>query len=180
MKTLLFITMFILITLSEALIIDFGQSAENKSWSIVNDGVMGGKSQSQVIEHENSLIFSGEISLKNNGGFASLQSPKKEQDLSTFTHVAIKYRSSGQDFALRLLKYQAFYRPHFKHHFKPTDGEWQLVSIPLEDFKEYVLSSPTGASISKIDLQEVIRLGIIVSNEKEGPFSIEIDYIKFV
>ncbi len=180
MKTLLFITIFFMITPSEVLMLDFGQTFENKPWAIVNDGVMGGKSQSQVIEHKNSLVFSGEISLKNNGGFASLQSPKENQDLSQFTHVAIKYRSSGQDFALRLLKYQAFYRPHFKHYFKPTDGEWQLVSIPLSDFEEYVLSSPTGATISKTDLQEIIRLGIIVSNKKEGPFSIEIDYIKFV
>ena len=43
-----------------------------KNWNIVNDDVMGGISKSFLsINDENNLIFSGNVSLKNNGGFAS-------------------------------------------------------------------------------------------------------------
>ena len=43
-----------------------------KNWSIVNDDVMGGVSSSNIsINDENNIVFSGFLSLKNNGGFAS-------------------------------------------------------------------------------------------------------------
>ena len=43
-----------------------------KNWNIVNDDVMGGISKSYLaLNDENNLIFSGNVSLKNNGGFAS-------------------------------------------------------------------------------------------------------------
>ena len=47
---------------------------EKKYWTIVNDGVMGGLSSSEIIEtEEKTLIFSGLVSLENNGGFASVR-----------------------------------------------------------------------------------------------------------
>ena len=43
-----------------------------KNWNIVNDDVMGGISRSSLsMNDENNLIFSGYLSLENNGGFAS-------------------------------------------------------------------------------------------------------------
>ena len=42
-------------------------------WQIVNDSVMGGLSTSQAYEKDNSLIFTGNVSLENNGGFASIR-----------------------------------------------------------------------------------------------------------
>jgi len=180
MKTLFLLAMIFSLNTQDELMLNFGQTAESQQWYIVNDGVMGGKSQSQVTQLANSLVFSGEISLKNNGGFASLQSRKAEQDLSPFTQVNIKYRSTGQSFALRLLTHEAYYLPSFKHDFESTDGEWKTVNIPLESFNKYALGSATGESITQSDLRKIIRLGIIVSNKEEGPFSIEIDFIQFI
>ena len=43
-------------------------------WSIVNDNVMGGLSESNISISENeTLIFKGRVSLDNNGGFASVR-----------------------------------------------------------------------------------------------------------
>ena len=42
------------------------------NWNIVNDDVMGGISTSYLsVSDEKNLIFNGNLSLKNNGGFAS-------------------------------------------------------------------------------------------------------------
>ncbi len=41
----------------------------------VNDPVMGGQSTSEVTWRDAALVFSGELSLENNGGFASLVAP---------------------------------------------------------------------------------------------------------
>ncbi|GAK94928.1 hypothetical protein JCM19298_1758 [Nonlabens ulvanivorans] len=55
-------------------IIDFGKNGNTNDWVIVNDGVMGGLSQSTAINYEDYVLFSGTTSLKNNGGFASYRS----------------------------------------------------------------------------------------------------------
>jgi len=160
-------------------IIDFGSSSDSQKWTTVVDGVMGGKSTSDLMELNNSILFSGEISLENNGGFASLRGVRNYENLSDYSTVEIKYRSIGQDFALRLLKHEAFYLPYFKHGFETTNWDWKTVSIPLDLFSEYRLSDKTGNSITSDELQKINRLGIIVSNKIEGEFKIEIDYIKF-
>ncbi len=160
-------------------IIDFGSSSDSQKWTTVVDGVMGGKSTSDLMELNNSILFSGEISLENNGGFASLRGVRNYENLSDYSTVEIKYRSIGQDFALRLLKHEAFYLPYFKHGFETTNWDWKTVIIPLDLFSEYRLSDKTGNSITSDELQKINRLGIIVSNKIEGEFKIEIDYIKF-
>ena len=56
---------------------DFGtkNSAASRDWRVINDGVMGGLSQGRALLTEESILFEGEISLENNGGFSSLKSP---------------------------------------------------------------------------------------------------------
>ena len=44
------------------------------NWIIVNDNVMGGISNSSLsLNNENNLVFNGNVSLDNNGGFASVR-----------------------------------------------------------------------------------------------------------
>ncbi len=64
---------------------------ENK-WRIVNDGVMGGLSTSKVNVEDDKIIFSGNVSLENNGGFASLRSPVKDCNFENFSGVKIKIK----------------------------------------------------------------------------------------
>lgn len=47
-------------------------------WSVVNDTVMGGVSSGRLRVDDGLLIFDGELSLENNGGFASVRSPLLE------------------------------------------------------------------------------------------------------
>jgi hypothetical protein len=37
----------------------------------------------------------------------------------------------------------------------------------------------TASAVSKDNLEKILRIGIILSDKKEGPFEIEIDYIEF-
>ena len=43
------------------------------SWYVLNDDVMGGVSKSNVVIEDNHIIFSGKLSSKYNGGFASIR-----------------------------------------------------------------------------------------------------------
>ena len=58
-----------------AVLVDLGDPAAVATWTTVNDPVMGGRSTSTVTFGDGGLVFSGDISLDNNGGFASARGP---------------------------------------------------------------------------------------------------------
>jgi len=174
---ILILNMLIVIPASEH-IIDFGKTKSGNEWVVVVDGVMGGLSSSTTEISENSLYFKGNISLKNNGGFASLRGPKYKKDYSSYTNLKIRYRSKGQAFGIRFLKYEQFFMPYLKKSFDETSWEWKTVSVPLNEFKQYILNSERSKNITVKDFEDISRIGLIVSNKTEGDFEIEIDYIK--
>jgi hypothetical protein len=54
---------------------EFVTAGSGDGWNVVNDTVMGGVSSGQLALEESVLVFTGELSLDNNGGFASVRSP---------------------------------------------------------------------------------------------------------
>lgn len=179
MKTLIFISIILNMSYQTNYKIDFGQTTEGQNWMVVNDGVMGGLSRSTATITKNSLLFKGTLSLKNNGGFASIRSSKGKFDLSNYTTVKIKFRSTGRDFALRLADSELYFRPNYKHNFSSSTGQWEIAELEMSNFKEYTMGQTSGSTVSKGKLENIMRIGIIISDKKEGPFEIEIDYIEF-
>ncbi|MGB6037691.1 MAG: CIA30 family protein, partial [Cryomorphaceae bacterium] len=90
----------------------------------------------------------------------------------------IRHRGYGGTFGFRLKTSEPFYMPYYKVEFTPTE-EWQESSFVLSDFAEWRLSDKTGDKISNDDLAEIIRMGIIKSDKKTIPFSLELDFIRF-
>jgi len=162
---------------TSAYILNFNQSDTN-NWTVVNDSVMGGLSEGKLNYTKNSVTFEGELSLANNGGFASFQSPTGEYDLSKFKKVTIRHRGYGGTFGFRLKTSEPYYLPYYKVEFEPTK-EWQEKSFALKNFAEWRLSDKTGDKISENDLTEIIRMGIIKSDKREVPFLLELDFIRF-
>ena len=159
--------------------INFGETTGGQDWMIVNDGVMGGLSQSTATFTDNSLLFKGTLSLKNNGGFASIRSGKGKFDLSKYGTVKIRFRSTGRDFDLRFATSELYFKPNYKHSFSSATGKWETVELKISDFKEYTMGQISGSTINKDVLENILRIGIILSDKKEGPFEIELDYIEF-
>jgi NADH dehydrogenase [ubiquinone] 1 alpha subcomplex assembly factor 1 len=159
---------------------DFGNTGcENCNWFVVVDGVMGGRSSAELVTRHNSMVLSGDISLENRGGFASIRTPYRDYDLSQFTHVVIRYRSTGQSFAFTLSNYRRFYLPRFKHILPNTNGVWSEVELTFENFKKTRFSDELGDGPTPSELERIIRLGLISNDKVAGLFSLEVDYIKF-
>tara|TARA_B110000196_G_scaffold262804_1_gene234824 strand:- start:34 stop:516 length:483 start_codon:yes stop_codon:yes gene_type:complete len=70
---------------SDKIVFDFTTATNSSAWQIVNDDVMGGVSTSRFQILTNGAVFSGVVSLENNGGFASVRSlpAKKNSRAST-------------------------------------------------------------------------------------------------
>jgi hypothetical protein len=160
------------------MLIDFGQSKDT-SWYSVNDTVMGGRSSGTTNYKKDILVFEGSVSFENNGGFASVRSPYEAKDLSEFSEVVIRYRCQGQSLNFSLERHQQWYLPNYKVVLPETDMVWKTKICPLNSFEEYRVGRPTGKAITPEVLKRVIRFGIMTNDKKEGPFSAEIDYIRF-
>ena len=59
---------------SEKTLFDFSTATNAPAWQVVNDDVMGGVSTSRFSVTNGVAVFRGEVSLENNGGFASVRS----------------------------------------------------------------------------------------------------------
>jgi NADH dehydrogenase [ubiquinone] 1 alpha subcomplex assembly factor 1 len=163
-------------------LINFGStSKQTKDWVLLSDNVMGGVTTSKLAYTENTLVLTGSISLENYGGFSSVKSKFGRFNLSDYTGVKIRYKASNQKFAFTLEDSQNWTQPNYKGDF--SDGEansWVETTIFFNDFKQFQIGRPTGDMLLPSTLERIVRLGIITTEKKEGPFSIEIDYIEFI
>ena len=150
------------------------------AWQIVDDGVMGGLSKGNFKSDKKneSLIFAGNLSLENNGGFSSIRSNSLLIDLSDFKGIRIKTRGDGRKYKIRL-ESDSRYRLRtvsFQHEFTATKGEWSEVFIPFDRLK----ASWRGLQLpkKKFNPKKIQKIGIIIADKKEGPFRMELDWIK--
>ena len=162
------------------LVYNFGtQGCGTCDWYVVVDQVMGGQSNAVLEQSESSATLSGSISLANNGGFASIRTPFSRFDLSGYTQVTLRYRSTGPSFAMSLNNYRRFYHPKFKHSLPTTGGQWSTVTLQLKDFYKVRLSEKLGDSPTDEELAKVIRLGLITDQKIAADFSLELDFMRF-
>jgi hypothetical protein len=163
-------------------IIDFGNSAEkNQEWILLSDNIMGGVTKSKIEYTNNSVLLSGNISLDNYGGFSSIKTKYKSVDLSKYIGIKIKFKSTNQKFAFTLEDNQNWTQPNYKREFYPKkDNTWEEVVIYFKDFQEIVIGEPTGNMMKSKSLKYIVRMGIMTYEKKEGPFSLEVDYVEFI
>ncbi|NVO32516.1 CIA30 family protein [Hymenobacter lapidiphilus] len=163
------------LVMSSLLIFDFSSSADWSVWEIENDVVMGGRSSSQLSRSEaGNAVFTGTVSLENNGGFASMQYHFAPRDVSGYNKACIRLKGDGKEYQFRIkasLKEKASYIHTFQ-----TSGEWQVVEIPLNQME------PTYRG-NKLDLpnfnaSEIQEVRFLVGNGKAERFRLEIDKIE--
>ncbi|MEL6557101.1 MAG: CIA30 family protein [Bacteroidota bacterium] len=159
--------------------ISFQNESEIANWSITNDGVMGGLSKGGVSASDKGMIFFGEVSLKNFGGFTSYKSPFSSYDLSEVKKVQIRYRSTGHDMGFQLETSKQFFQPYYKANL-PVSEDWTVITLELSEFNQYQMGDKTRNRLTEKELKNIVRYGFITNEKKEGAFKFEIDYIHFL
>ena len=148
------------------------------NWNIVNDDVMGGISTSYLsVSDEKNLIFNGNLSLENNGGFASSRLGLKKNLLKGVKSFKIRIKGDGNSYKLRLS--QDNRRASYSANFESVNNEWVEINIPIEDFIA-TWRGYTYTDYPSIQTDRIISLGLQISDKQEGKFKLEIDYIKAI
>ncbi len=158
---------------SSTLLFEFATS--QPTWFVVNDGVMGGVSSSEVRVSGGLLEFSGRVRLENNGGFASVRSSSAGVDLSRFSSLKLRLRGDGLRYGFQLGSSSArgvLYRAEFD----TVKGQWLELDFPLTSFKPTrfgrLLSGPA------LDKARLEHFGFIVANGRAENFALELDWIR--
>ncbi len=143
----------------------------NAQKTVVNDSVMGGRSSSQFINEDNHLVFSGNVSLENNGGFASLRMLwpfDGENDANT---IRISVKGDGKKYQFRLRTNRGFDGAAYVHEFQTTNDTWQTIEMPVTDF----VPSFRGRVLQNMPdlrLSDVQQMGILIADKQIGSFTI--------
>lgn len=159
------------------MLIDFTDKKADHQMNVVNDGVMGGLSQGRIEMTQNdTLLFKGNISLQNNGGFSSFRIGGKLWDLSAWKGIEIHVRGDGRVYGLRATTDETFLRSSvsFTADFKTVKDEWVKLQIPFSKMK----ASWRGRKLDRnFDPAQIKGLGIILADKTAGKFALEIKSI---
>ncbi len=149
-----------------------------KGWQVVLDGVMGGRSTGKVAADGGVLRFTGELSLENNGGFSQIRTAVPEGTFDGTTGLRIRVKGDGRTYQcdirssrLRLMA------GGYQSNFTTKAGEWTEVEIAFDQcvansFGQRVRNAPA------LDPASIESVGITLADKQEGPFALEIDWIR--
>lgn len=152
---------------------------DEMDWRVVDDGVMGGLSQGQLAPSvTGTMLFSGRLSLENNGGFSSFRSGTVKWDLSSEQGLLLRVKGDGRTYQVRLATDARFrgMEVSFSAEFETRRGEWIVVQVPFADFK----GSFRGRDLpeERLEPAKVQRMGLLLGDKKAGRFEIEVDFIR--
>ncbi len=155
-----------------ARIADFSNA--ETSWVVVNDGVMGGVSESRFAQRRGIGTFSGTVRLENNGGFASIRSVAALAALpADATSFDLRLFGDGRQYQFTVETGLSWYW----FAFTPPKGKWTTVAAPFDRFQpvtrfgEATDDAPLRAGATPR------RLGILIANSRAERFSLQLDWI---
>jgi hypothetical protein len=160
------------------MIIAFDNVQSLKDWRVTNDGVMGGLSVGNTQLVNKSLIFSGEISIENNGGFTSVfkEIPTLPDKIES---ISINILGDGNDYQLRVRSQVFDYELSYSVDFNAKKGQRKELTFHFADFK----ASFRGRSIDNAPLLEpksISHVGFLMKSKQVKSFSISVQKIKFM
>lgn len=155
---------------------DFTHPNTATQWRATNDGVMGGLSQSSLKHSsEHTALFTGHVSLENNGGFASVRSCAHTHNLSPYNALRLHVRGDGKHYKLRI-KTNSTDDVFYEAGFATQKNEWQQIDILFSTLTpKYRGKTLTDAP--SFNAEEVESFGLMISEKQEGSFCLEVKTI---
>ena len=146
-------------------------------WRSINDGVMGGLSAGSMVQSDEGLKFSGELSLENNGGFSSVRR-SVSHNLSNATGVRIQVRGDGREYQFRIRQSSGSDGVSWSAAFSSSE-KWRQIDIALDQFTP-VFRGRTVPQAGPVVPSEIKQIGFLLADKTAGRFELEIRSIEFI
>ena len=122
--------MVLVSSLSSHIIFDFNKNSSISNWVVVDDVVMGGKSNGSFhLNKDGNGVFSGKVSLENYGGFSSVRYGFDQLNIEKFKSIVLKIKGDGKNYQFRIKHKSTDYASYITSF--SSSGKWQEIEIPI-------------------------------------------------
>ena len=157
---------------------DFTEDVAVQAWSPINDGVMGGISQSSLRQDlAGFAVFEGIVSLENNGGFASVRCLPLDLGVPGKGSYVLDVLGDGKRYKFNLRTDNSFDGVNYQVGFHPPAGVWTEIRLAVADF----LPSYRGRQVPDappLDPAKVRQIGLMIADRQAGPFALKVRSIR--
>jgi NADH dehydrogenase [ubiquinone] 1 alpha subcomplex assembly factor 1 len=154
---------------------DFADPTAMRGWQVEDDGVMGGVSRGNMVHDKaGHLIFRGEVSLENNGGFSSIQNNFSPIDVSKYQHAILRLKGDGKDY-----RFIVESDPRARHYYLAeftTNGDWQEIKIPLRTM--YPMRRGDRLDLPDYPAETLSQVRLMIANGRAESFELQVESIK--
>lgn len=172
------LSLFTLVYVATAHPFSMSFKSVDSRWQVVVDGVMGGLSTGVIEDTSNGIMFSGDLSLENNGGFSQIRTPIRQGSLDGADGIEIEVRGDGRNyiFDARVANMRVM-AGSFQHKFDTVSEEWTTVRLPFTDFKFHYFGR-LMENVGAIDPDMINSLGVTLADYNPGEFGLEIRAVR--
>lgn len=157
---------------SGIVIFDFNSQCDLSQWYITNDDVMGGISTSNMsLDKDGNGVFSGSVSIENNGGFAMTRMPVNVKLSKVSKSIILRAKGDNKKYQFRIKAIndqRYWYVQSFQSSNKMKDIELPLKNFE-PSFRGYKLNQNNFSS------ENIAEVAILVGNKKKEEFKLVID-----
>ena len=179
---LLLIACFLVVDQSQAsadkpgkVLFDFADAAAMRGWQIEDDGVMGGVSKGTFThDPDDHAVFSGEVSLENDGGFSSVQCYFGPIDVSSYRTAVIRLKGDSKNYRF-IVESEKDAHHYYVANFETT-GEWQEILIPVR--KMHPVRRGDRLDLPDYPGKSMAQVRFMIANGRAETFKLEIASIR--
>ncbi len=160
-------------TATELLLTDFGSESTDLGWFVVNDNVMGGRSEGGFTVEQGELYFAGSTNTRG-GGFSSIRTSPLQLDLSSYAGVRLRVKGDGRRYTFRLTTNARWWgRPiSYWADFETEDGAWMTIDVPFSRFvPQFRGTRLDGPGLGP---GQISSLGLMIYDKLDGPFELRV------
>jgi hypothetical protein len=150
-------------------------------WSAIDDGVMGGLSQSRLrYDPAGYAVFEGHVSLERNGGFASVRcAPQAGLGVAGAVAYVLEARGDGHRYKLNLRTDDNFDGLQYQAAVVVPAEVWTRVRLALDEFRP-TFRGRVVPGAPALDPARVRQLGFMIADRQAGPFALCVRGIEVV
>jgi NADH dehydrogenase [ubiquinone] 1 alpha subcomplex assembly factor 1 len=152
---------------------DFNTDEGNPGWYVVNDNVMGGRSEGGFTIADAELRFAGRTNT-DGGGFSSIRTRPVEFDLSNYDGIRLRVRGDGRRYTWRLSTDASRQGREIAYwaDFATQEGTWTTVDIPFSRFVPRYRGTELDGP--ELDPGQITGMGLMIYDRLDGPFELRL------
>lgn len=152
---------------------DFAKDQGDPGWYVVNDNVMGGRSEGGFSIEQGELHFAGQTNT-NGGGFSSIRTEPVQLDLSQYAGIRLRVKGDGRRYTWRLSTNARWRGGEIGYwaDFDTSEGTWSTVDIPFSRF----IPRYRGTRLDgpELDPANITGMGLMIYDKLDGPFELHL------